>query len=195
VRFERKSSISLLEGRMTSPPEPPLITMVDRVIKTFAAWALLCSFLEEHPPAKELTVGFQKKWIRVLLKSESWMIAQFLARRAWTTNDPWGLCQLAKVLVGRDGDRNKAARDALRDRYLPAFEAYELVQVTRAADGRFAIAATDKLLTFLSDRYFPAALKSNDDEWLETAAKEGELSDENEGELSDENEGDHSNEV
>jgi len=43
-----------------------------------------------------------------------------------------------------------------------------LVQVTKE-NRRFATVATDKLLAFFSDWYFPA-LKSNDDEWLDTAA-------------------------
>src|SRR5215831_11182340 len=129
------------------PPDPPLIKkvdmvdMVDMVIKTFAAWVLLASFLKEHPPAKKMNPGHQRAKIRVLLKSDAWMVAQFLARRAWTTNEPFGLCKLAKLLVGCDVDRHKAARDSLRDRILPAFEAYELVQVTRE-NGRFAIVAT-----------------------------------------------------
>ena len=158
-------------------------TPFDRAFKTFAAWGLLASFLREHPPTAKMSPGHQKAKIRVLLQSEAWMSALFLGRRAG--KKPMGLCELARALVGCDVDRHKAARASLRNRILPAFEAYELVQVTRE-NGRFAIVATDKLLAFLSDHYFPA-LRSNKDEWLEwleDAAKEGDPS--NEGDPFDE---------
>jgi len=145
---------------MTSSPDPPLSMKIEEVIKKVAAWALLVKFLKEHPP----TAKMNSARTRVLLKSESWIIALFLCLRA----EPWSLCKLARALVGDDADRQKTARKALRDRYLPAFEAYELVQVTRA-DGGFVIAATDKLRAFFSDCYFPA-LASNKDEWLDDAA-------------------------
>jgi hypothetical protein len=184
--------------------------LITKVIKDFAAWALLPSFLDEHPPTRhrarlkicaqgdpptvEMSVGWQNKWKGVLRRSEAWMIALFLARRAVAKSKPFTLRELAGVLVeDRDGDcssscctqaeaRLKAATDALKERYLPALEAYELTQVTWVVDvvDHFEIVATEKLLAFLRDRYFPA-LESTDDKWLEAAAKEGDALDEKEG--------------
>ena len=153
---------------MTSSPDPQLIREAERIINDFAMWALLASYLEEHPP----TAKMNPATTRVLLKDESWMIALFLFCRSY---EPVSLCRLAKVLVEDcDVDRHKTARKALRDRYLPAFKTYELAQVTVTwVNGRcrFTIVATEKLVAFFSDRYLPAC-KSNDPKFLDAAAKE-----------------------
>jgi hypothetical protein len=156
-------------------PDPQLII---KLIEVFAAWASLSSFLDEHPPTVEMNIGWQNKWKGVLRRSEAWMIALFLALRAGTKGKPFTLRELAGVLVeppldgdetaakGCDGDRLKTAMDSLKKRYLPAFEAYELAQVTWVVD-HYEIVATEKLLAFLDDCYSPKG-----------AAKEGDPSDE-----------------
>ena len=87
-------------------------------------------------------------------------------------------------MQGCDGDRLKTAMDSLKKRYLPAFVAYELVQVTWVVN-HFEIVATENLLVFFKDYYFPK-LTSTDDKWLEAAAKEGDAADEKEGDPPDE---------
>ena len=92
-----------------------LAQLIAEVIKDFAAWALLPSFLDEHPPRRrraplyicsqadpltvEMNVGWQNKWKGVLRRSEAWMIALFLAFPAGTNGKPFTLRELAHILV------------------------------------------------------------------------------------------------
>jgi hypothetical protein len=129
------------------------IGKIDAARGVIAAWALLPSFLDEQRTGpKPDTSGGQQMAKRRLRDADAWAVAVVLSRAA---PKALSLNKLARYIAEDREYPQRAARQSLQGRLLPAMQSYGLVHYVKNGSG-FNISATQRLLVFVEDRYLPA---------------------------------------
>jgi hypothetical protein len=144
------------------------IQKIEAALGVFAEWAMLPSFLDKQlTEPKPDTPARQRAAKRTLRESDAWAIGLILARIA---PEPLSLMGLARAIADKDENLQRAARQSLQSRILPAMRDYGLIHCVMNGSG-YQIRATERLLVFVKDHYLPS-LKH--DGWMHYVVSDGE---------------------
>jgi hypothetical protein len=129
------------------------IGKIDAALGVIAAWALLPGFLDEQRTGpKPKTPGEERAAKRKLREVDVWAIAMVLSRVA---PQALSLIKLARYIADDDENVQRAARQGLQKRLLPAMRDYGLIRYAMNGNG-YKISATERLLVFVKKHYLPA---------------------------------------
>jgi hypothetical protein len=130
------------------------VKKIDAALGVIASWALLPGFLDgERTGPKPDTPGRQRAAKRKLQDANTWAIAMVLTRAA---PEGLSLIRLARFIADADDqNQQRAARQSLQRRLLPAMRDYGLVNYELNGSG-YKISATARLLVFVEKHYLPA---------------------------------------
>jgi hypothetical protein len=134
----------------SAPLDVSTIGKIDAALGVVAAWALLPGFLDEQRGPKPKTPGEERAAKRKLREVDVWAIAMVLSRAA---PQALSLIKLARYIAEDNENVQRAARQSLQKRLLPAMLDYGLIRYVVNGNG-YKISATERLLVFVKSTIF-----------------------------------------
>lgn len=136
---------------------------IDHALDILGRWGRIEKFLEDNAPDPKLvSQARQRVYARTIGGSDAMVICLVLVKKYLSDHGKgYTLGKLAAFLENpKDYNRITAAKDAIKDRFVPALECYGLINVRKyeGIGGRWDISATDRLAELVCGLYEAASL-------------------------------------